>query len=143
MPFGLLYSAAHSVTVAVEKEEKQTAGSAISLSHQSIINDGAFSAQPLGSGHDSRVGTTKKFHEDAAEATAGRAGEALAPRDPTHPAPVHPPGAASPEEHPPLRRTSSFAGPSPGSHRTGGERLLRGSWAALLGKSSLNPTESR
>lgn len=30
----------------------------------------------LGSSHDSRMGTTQKFHEDAAGATAGRAGEA-------------------------------------------------------------------
>lgn len=39
----------------------------------------------LPSGHDSRVGTTEKFHEDAAKATAERAGEVLGPRAP-HPA---------------------------------------------------------
>lgn len=70
-PFGLLRPIVQSITVTVEKKEKQTAGAAISLSHQSIINSSPFSAQPLGRG--SHVAGIETFHADAAEATAGQA----------------------------------------------------------------------
>lgn len=47
-PFGLLHSIVQSVTATVEKKEQQTAGTAISLSHRSIINSGACSTRALG-----------------------------------------------------------------------------------------------
>lgn len=66
----------------------------------------------LPGGHDSRVGTTEKFHEDAAKATAERAGEALGPRQPI----PHPTAMASPGEHPSPPQPSTC--PQPGSHQS-------------------------
>lgn len=87
----------------------------------------------LPGGHDSHAGTTEKFHEDAAKATAERAGEALGPQ---HSIP-HPTATASPGSilHP-LNLNLSPAGVTP-------EPLLRGSWEAPLDNSYLNPIENR
>lgn len=142
MALCLLHSTVQSITVAVEKEEKQTAGSTISLSHQSIINDSAFSAWAVGQqprlprGHNWKI---------PCRCCRGHSGESR--RGPRPPGPNALPSCASHQDG--ITRGASFTPPhlalccpQPGVVARWPRALALGQPRSTTDKSLLNPTES-